>query len=59
MAEITITIRWAATEEGKATFSKAFRESSPILQADMLKDAIWELQQEYNRRLEKGLIERK
>lgn len=51
----TITIRWNKNEEGSVSYSREYKEAYPLLKADMLKDAIFELQDEYNKILDEGL----
>ena len=56
MNEITITLRWNAADETTIRFSEGYKNSYPLLQADMLKDAIGLLQSAYEERLEKGIL---
>ena len=53
----TITIRWNG-DEAKVSYSQRYKDSVPILKADMLKDAIADLKQEYKQVLDGGLYEK-
>ena len=52
---ITISIRWSG-EEGIVKYSQDFEDSYPVLKADMLRDALWELEKKYNEVLKAGLV---
>ena len=58
MEKPKITIKWNG-EEAVINYNAAYDESYPILKADMLKDAMFELEHHYNSLLKGRLFPRK
>ena len=57
--DISITVRWShSKEEGIISFSSGFKEATPILKADLLKDASLLLGEAYRKRLVDGIFEK-
>ena len=47
-------VKWLVNDETKIAFTKEFESQHWVLKADILRDAIYELEKKYNKIIEKG-----
>ena len=47
-------VKWLINDETKIAFTKEFESQHWVLKADILRDAIYELEKKYNKIIEKG-----